>query len=127
VPRPRGLEHTVTDSHVAGEYALANLSVEKTANGLMGHVRIRAKTQGIALSLGDRITMGVCFPVYRCALTESLHSAERRQAARMSRAEALYVAYTGGIWRSGIIIMQEYATPLWYPEGTSLRSYGQMM
>ncbi|KAJ7118746.1 coatomer protein [Mycena epipterygia] len=41
-----------------GEDALANLSVERTASGtITGHVRIRSKTQGIALSLGDRITM----------------------------------------------------------------------
>lgn len=36
-----------------GEDALANLSIEKNAEGvLQGHVRIRSKTQGIALSLG---------------------------------------------------------------------------
>ncbi|TRM64190.1 adaptin N terminal region-domain-containing protein [Schizophyllum amplum] len=41
-----------------GEDALANLSVERTETGtIIGHVRIRSKTQGIALSLGDRITM----------------------------------------------------------------------
>ncbi|KAI5981070.1 coatomer protein [Pisolithus albus] len=41
-----------------GEDALANLSIEKTETGaIVGHVRIRSKTQGIALSLGDRITM----------------------------------------------------------------------
>ncbi|KAF8216278.1 coatomer beta subunit [Mycena galopus ATCC 62051] len=41
-----------------GEDALANLSVERTPGGtITGHVRIRSKTQGIALSLGDRITM----------------------------------------------------------------------
>ncbi|CAK5279339.1 unnamed protein product [Mycena citricolor] len=41
-----------------GEDALANLSIERTAAGtITGHVRIRSKTQGIALSLGDRITM----------------------------------------------------------------------
>ncbi|KDR85943.1 hypothetical protein GALMADRAFT_132560 [Galerina marginata CBS 339.88] len=41
-----------------GEDALANLSVERTENGtITGHVRIRSKTQGIALSLGDKITM----------------------------------------------------------------------
>lgn len=41
-----------------GEDALANLSIEKGADGLLqGHVRIRSKTQGIALSLGDRITI----------------------------------------------------------------------
>jgi coatomer subunit beta len=43
-----------------GEDALANLSIERTpAGGITGHVRIRSKTQGIALSLGDRITMGM--------------------------------------------------------------------
>ena len=41
-----------------GEDALANLSIERTETGVTGHVRIRSKTQGIALSLGDRITMG---------------------------------------------------------------------
>jgi hypothetical protein len=42
-----------------GEDALANLSIEKTeAGNITGHVRIRSKMQGIALSLGDRITMG---------------------------------------------------------------------
>ncbi|KAF7323176.1 Coatomer protein [Mycena chlorophos] len=41
-----------------GEDALANLSVERTPQGtITGHVRIRSKTQGIALSLGDKITM----------------------------------------------------------------------
>lgn len=42
-----------------GEDALANLSIERTEAGtITGHVRIRSKTQGIALSLGDKITMG---------------------------------------------------------------------
>lgn len=41
-----------------GEDALANLSIEKTEEGVIqGHVRIRSKTQGIALSLGDKITL----------------------------------------------------------------------
>ncbi|KAG7558210.1 hypothetical protein FFLO_02863 [Filobasidium floriforme] len=41
-----------------GEDALANLSIEKTEDGaIQGHVRIRSKTQGIALSLGDKITL----------------------------------------------------------------------
>ncbi|KAJ3864388.1 adaptin N terminal region-domain-containing protein [Lentinula novae-zelandiae] len=41
-----------------GEDALANLSIERTEAGTVtGHIRIRSKTQGIALSLGDRITM----------------------------------------------------------------------
>ena len=42
-----------------GEDALVNVSVEKKDdnNGkLAGYIRIRSKTQGIALSLGDRIT-----------------------------------------------------------------------
>ncbi len=41
---------------VFGESALMNVSIEKTEDGaIAGHVRIRSKTQGIALSLGDRI------------------------------------------------------------------------
>jgi coatomer subunit beta len=48
---------------IIGEDALANLSIEKTEAGtITGHVRIRSKTQGIALSLGDRITMGKRIP-----------------------------------------------------------------
>eukprot|EP00055_Hartaetosiga_balthica_P018633 m.134969 g.134969 ORF g.134969 m.134969 type:complete len:950 (-) comp9794_c0_seq1:2904-5753(-) len=43
---------------VFGEDALANISIEKDADGkIVGHIRIRAKTQGIALSLGDKITL----------------------------------------------------------------------
>lgn len=39
-----------------GEDALANLSIEKDSNGkITGHVRIRSKGQGLALSLGDRV------------------------------------------------------------------------
>lgn len=39
-----------------GEDALANLSIEKDASGkITGHVRIRSKGQGLALSLGDRV------------------------------------------------------------------------
>ena len=49
----------------SGEDALANLSIERTEAGtITGHVRIRSKTQGIALSLGDRITMGMCSIFY---------------------------------------------------------------
>jgi len=41
-----------------GEDALANVSIELSEDGtLQGHVRIRSKTQGIALSLGDKITI----------------------------------------------------------------------
>eukprot|EP00658_Telonema_sp_P-2_P049840 TRINITY_DN3793_c0_g2_i1.p1 TRINITY_DN3793_c0_g2~~TRINITY_DN3793_c0_g2_i1.p1 ORF type:complete len:679 (-),score=238.18 TRINITY_DN3793_c0_g2_i1:153-2120(-) len=40
-----------------GEDALVNLSVERQSNGRVGgYVRIRSKTQGIALSLGEKIT-----------------------------------------------------------------------
>ena len=40
---------------VFGEDALVNLSVEKQQDGkLAGYIRIRSKTQGIALSLGDK-------------------------------------------------------------------------
>ena len=43
---------------VFGEDALVNLSVEKQNDGkLAGYIRIRSKTQGIALSLGDKITL----------------------------------------------------------------------
>ncbi|GLT58301.1 hypothetical protein SLA2020_312040 [Shorea laevis] len=43
---------------VFGEDALVNLSVEKQADDkLSGYIRIRSKTQGIALSLGDKITV----------------------------------------------------------------------
>lgn len=43
---------------VFGEDALVNLSVEKQNDGkLSGFIRIRSKTQGIALSLGDKITL----------------------------------------------------------------------
>lgn len=39
-----------------GEDALANLSIEKDSNGkITGHVRIRSKGQGLALSLGDHV------------------------------------------------------------------------
>lgn len=42
---------------IFGEDALVNLSVEKQESGaISGYIRIRSKTQGIALSLGDRIT-----------------------------------------------------------------------
>ncbi|KAI4329440.1 hypothetical protein L6164_021703 [Bauhinia variegata] len=41
-----------------GEDALVNVSIEKQADGkLSGYIRIRSKTQGIALSLGDKITL----------------------------------------------------------------------
>lgn len=43
---------------VFGEDALVNISIEKQQDGkLSGYIRIRSKTQGIALSLGDKITL----------------------------------------------------------------------
>jgi coatomer subunit beta len=42
---------------IFGEDALVNVSVENRADGtIRGHIRIRSKTQGVALSLGDKIT-----------------------------------------------------------------------
>jgi len=42
---------------IFGEDALLNLSVERQSTGkIEGYIRIRSKTQGIALSLGDKIT-----------------------------------------------------------------------
>ena len=42
---------------IFGEDALVNCSVEKRLDGkICGYIRIRSKTQGIALSLGDKIT-----------------------------------------------------------------------
>lgn len=44
---------------IFGEDALLNLSVERQPSGRVGgYIRIRSKTQGIALSLGDKITAG---------------------------------------------------------------------
>merc|ERR1740130_2051146 len=43
---------------IFGEDALANISIEKLPDGkLTGSVRIRSRTLGVALSLGDRITI----------------------------------------------------------------------
>lgn len=40
---------------IFGEDALANVSLERSAGELTGTIRIRSRTQGIALSLGDKI------------------------------------------------------------------------
>lgn len=59
------LPYRANTKNSIGEDALANLSIEKTEGGtITGHVRIRSKTQGIALSLGDRITMGEAYSRY---------------------------------------------------------------
>jgi coatomer subunit beta len=46
---------------IFGEDALANLSIERPVNQpdatVTGHIRIRAKSQGMALSLGDKINL----------------------------------------------------------------------
>ncbi|PRP88152.1 hypothetical protein PROFUN_03975 [Planoprotostelium fungivorum] len=42
---------------VFGEDALANISVERLDDKISGFIRIRSRTQGIALSLGDKITI----------------------------------------------------------------------
>ncbi|XP_035205211.1 coatomer subunit beta-like [Stegodyphus dumicola] len=46
---------------IFGEYALANVSIEKNPMHpeapVTGHIRIRAKSQGMALSLGDKINL----------------------------------------------------------------------
>ena len=43
---------------IFGEDALVNISIEKQPDGkICGNIRIRSKTQGIALSLGDKITL----------------------------------------------------------------------
>ena len=62
-----------------GEDALANLSIERLESGdITGHVRIRSKTQGIALSLGDRITMGMnVFPDFGHVTDRTAHVAQK--------------------------------------------------
>ena len=51
-------QHGVMYGVGAGEDALANLSIEQGLDGsLSGHIRIRSATQGIALSLGDKISL----------------------------------------------------------------------
>lgn len=43
---------------IFGEDALANVSVEELPDGkVSGYVRIRSKTQGIAVGIGDKITL----------------------------------------------------------------------
>ncbi|PJF19879.1 Coatomer subunit beta [Paramicrosporidium saccamoebae] len=39
-----------------GEEILANICLERSPAGVVGHLRLRSKTQGIAVALGDRIT-----------------------------------------------------------------------
>lgn len=59
--------------------------MERTETGtITGHVRIRSKTQGIALSLGDRITMGMCCHTVKCprgVLTADVYCSSKRKQA----------------------------------------------
>jgi len=52
---------TLYAKSIFGEDALANLSIEKSIDNpnapVTGHIRIRAKSQGMALSLGDKINL----------------------------------------------------------------------
>jgi len=52
---------TLYAKSIFGEDALANLSIEKPIDNpsapVTGHIRIRAKSQGMALSLGDKINI----------------------------------------------------------------------
>lgn len=57
---------------IFGEDALANVSIEKTnpldpSSSIIGHIRIRAKSQGMALSLGDKVFIffSICFIIKR--------------------------------------------------------------
>ena len=81
-----------------GEDALANLSVERTESGtITGHVRIRSKTQGIALSLGDRITMGGHLSPATLAshLLTVVCSAKRQHAACIDSLYRVLIVYIG--------------------------------
>ena len=52
---------------IFGEDALANLSIEKPGEGpIAGHIRIRSKTQGIALSLGKEKKKNLFFNFIIC-------------------------------------------------------------
>lgn len=44
---------------IFGEHVLGNLCLEKPADGapVSGHVRIRAKTQGMAVTMGDKVRL----------------------------------------------------------------------
>jgi coatomer subunit beta len=70
---------------VLGEDALANLSIEKIegTGNIQGHVRIRSKTQGIALSLGDKITLGETLKVSR-GIFLTIHLLAQKEVAPLS-------------------------------------------
>lgn len=93
---------TYISSIFKGEDALANLSIEKTEVGtITGHVRIRAKTQGIALSLGDRITIGkwIFCALYFTRLKIWLQL-KRRTKLQYDRQFLVWTLYIPYIWES---------------------------
>ena len=51
---------------IFGEDALANVCLEEGANnsGVQGHIRIRSKTQGIALALGEKVILSKRHYIY---------------------------------------------------------------
>ena len=65
---------------IFGEDAIANLSIENVNGKVTGHIRIRAKGQGIALSLGDKVNSHVYLTLecgdkwQRCAVLSAGHT-----------------------------------------------------
>ena len=81
---------------VVGEDALANLSIERSEAGIIGHVRIRSKTQGIALSLGDRITMcelSTHFVAFHFRSFVYFYSSEGCETSTVAKRRLGYVLY----------------------------------
>ncbi|ODN05725.1 Coatomer subunit beta [Orchesella cincta] len=66
---------TLYAKSIFGEDALANLSIEKPVDtpnaSVTGHIRIRAKSQAMALSLGDKITLSQKKTITQSALAIS--------------------------------------------------------
>lgn len=61
---------------IFGEDALANLSIEKPGDApIAGHIRIRSKTQGIALSLGKSTPS--CFIILPSSTNKSYHIGDK--------------------------------------------------
>jgi len=82
---------TLYAKSIFGEDALANLSIEKpvdTPNApVTGHIRIRAKSQAMALSLGDKITLS-----QKKTITASAHATSVGIAAAKAAATAAAAA-----------------------------------
>lgn len=45
------------NGQIQGEYQVSLVSIGRGTDFYIGHLRIRSRTQGIALSLGDKITL----------------------------------------------------------------------